>query len=336
MLISFIIPVYNAESRIENTVNSVLALGNVDMEIILINDGSTDDTDKICNILSKQNDCVRVLHQKNKGPAAARNAGIQIANGEYISFIDADDKIDTKWSGILPNLLKKKTADIYIFGYCAIKFRKNNNFRSVRIIPQRDFYQENPYSKGEWIVSLYKQNLLNPIWNKVYRTNLIRNRKIEFREEFKLGEDLLFNLEILTNTDQIEVIKKPLYNYIFNANSLTQSYTADKFSKLKPVTIEFRKYLKKLEISDQVYYIRLLQNIYNSLLELSNKNCDLTYSKKIEEIIKIQNDSDVIELLEKYEPKGAYRQFLVKVLFVKNPHVLYRIGSIFNRIKGVK
>lgn len=333
MYISIIVPVYNAEKKIKETIESILNQISTECEIILINDGSIDDSGKICDLYDKKNKNIRVIHQRNSGPSTARNRGITEAKGDFITFVDADDQLDKSWFSNINSIIKKDNPDLIISGYKNFRVRNSGAGGIENFIPKPDVVhgRENillliPY--------LIEEKIFNPLWNKVYRTKFIKEKKMELNPKYKLGEDFLFNLEYLGSIEKVILLDKALYHYITNDNSLTESYTADKFSKLKPVTLEFREMLMKHNFSIDLYYNRLIQNIYNSLLELSHRNCRLTFSEKIEEVKKIKEDEHVKQLLANYHPNGVREQTLLNILRFKNNRMVYSISWVLNILKN--
>lgn len=212
--VSVIVPVYNAENVIRACIESVLNQSFRELELILIDDGSTDNSGVICNEFSKKDNRVITVHQKNTGVSAARNTGINIAKGKYLSFVDSDDEM-------LPDFLKKgledleaKTADIFIGGY----IRTDHLGKS-------DCTLEHPFASylsqitENDMVCLFEHNYIAPCWGKIYLKDFIGESK--FDTSMKFGEDLKFNIELLTKSPYIIASENTYYEYIAADNSLT-------------------------------------------------------------------------------------------------------------------
>lgn len=221
MILSIIIPVYNGEDFIERCVNSILKSGHRhlnDWEIIIVNDGSTDGTSKICKKIENQNPNVVFITETNKGVSSARNLGIECAKGEYISFCDADDYVLHSYVDSLLNILKSSKAnkiDMLLFDYATkenIKIQsslKNESLDSIELIKR-----------------ILSDDVIGGfVWNKIYRKSCIG--KIRFHEDIDICEDLFFNMEFLSKPSNFNIlyIRKMLYIYIDNENSASRKIT---------------------------------------------------------------------------------------------------------------
>ncbi len=204
-LISIIVPVFNVEDYIETCVNSILSQTYTKFEVILVNDGSTDKSGEICNQFALKDRRVKVIHQVNKGVSAARNSGIRVANGEYICFVDSDDKIQK-------DFLKgfELNYDISIQGY--LLQEGENNF---------------PISYKELLGfdNVAKVYCLNDIhsapFSKLCKTEIINRNNIRFPEEISFSEDTIFFLQYIKYCKSIHISKSCNYVYYKREGSLT-------------------------------------------------------------------------------------------------------------------
>ena len=221
---SIILPVYKVKNYLHRCVDSILRQGFTDYEIILVNDGSTDGSGWLCDEIAAKYPCVGVIHKKNGGLASARNAGMEIASGEYIWFVDSDDWIEERSLGQIHKALTEHTPDVLKCNY-------------VRVTDQ-----ETPvYSNVE--PGVYTGEALEPLFDKmftsggkfmlsacthIYRQSFLQERRAEFISEREVGsEDYLFNLQILVHAKKICVLSEPLYYYEQRNGSLTQCRKAD-------------------------------------------------------------------------------------------------------------
>ncbi|MDC9721962.1 MAG: glycosyltransferase family 2 protein [Urechidicola sp.] len=209
-LITVIIPAYNSEKFIRRAIDSVLNQLYKNIEIIVIDDGSTDNTAKI---IKSYADKVKYIYQENKGVASARNKGIINSNGTYIAFLDADDYV-------LPNMYKqlienahKSNADIV----CCNFYQEND--LGLRKIAFKKINQNLDLSKSNDLVFAAK-HIGNSCWNKLFKRSLIQNLKFP---KIKRGEDSLFVLESLLNAKRVVFISNALYVYYQNSLSVTRS-----------------------------------------------------------------------------------------------------------------
>ena len=213
-MISVIVPVYNSEKSLERCIESILGQSEQDLEVLLINDGSTDKSALICQKYEKTDKRVHVIQKENEGVSAARNTGILYAKGEYIQFVDSDDFIEPDMCQRLLQAVQQQNTDFALCGFHHI-FQGRDIVKvpkTTGILDKKCFCEE--------FLGLYEQGFLNMPWNKLYRRDLISDY---FEADLSLGEDLLFNLSYLENVEKISVVTKPLYHYIQQRNVKTLS-----------------------------------------------------------------------------------------------------------------
>ena len=229
--ISIVVPVYNADRYLEKCIESLLKQTLTNIEIILVNDGSTDKSKDICNEYAKKDTRIKVIHKKNEGVSVARNKGIDFASGKYIMFCDSDDYTELDWCECLYNKISNNKNALVISNYNIHNYRDNKNQ-----IKKKQYYNElkTKIDKSEFY-NLYEMNLTNQLWNKIYNLDIIKSKNIRFNEKLSLGEDLIFNLEYLEYVDSdILIENKCLYNYILrNRDSLDNKYYSNLFDIYK-------------------------------------------------------------------------------------------------------
>lgn len=198
-MISIIIPIYNAEKYIRRCILSVVNQSYRNIEIILVNDGSTDSSLSICESLAQNDGRIKIISQKNGGVSKARNAGIDLAIGDYLMFVDSDDYMLPNMCEVMLDTLQDKQTDCVI---CGIKETGNGLW-----CPEIDMdYKSMDDFKNDFTKQLNTE-LLSPCWNKIFKRQLITRL---FNEEISFGEDLIFNLEYLNNCHKLSFITTPL------------------------------------------------------------------------------------------------------------------------------
>lgn len=283
-LVSIIIPVYNVVLYLEKCIESVLTQTYPNIEIILIDDGSSDGSENICNQYKKNNK-IKVIHQKNRGVGAARNKGIQEAKGKYIVFVDSDDYVE---STLVEELIKKQSKE-YELVVCGI-FNENEYRLKKSNIVQKEliFQKEVPSIKetesylnalGEYIPDPY----FGAPYAKLYIKEILEKNNIKFEENEVFAEDLIFNLKYYQNISKIGIIPQALYHYrAFVATSLSQkkhSYVYMK-KRWKIISQEYEKVYSRRNID--VPKKRIEQVIYNYLSSsIINDGTILQKTKKI-------------------------------------------------------
>lgn len=214
-LVSVIVPVHNGEAYLENCIESILAQAYEELEILVINDGSVDATANICKRLSEQHTCLRVITLPDLGVSAARNSGLEQAQGAYIMFVDADDRLRPGVLKGLHDILTATNADMAGCGFAAWETEKEWERLRQEEMPRN--------LTGEQAVTTYdnKRYLEEGIlrgntrcWSKLYRRNLIG--QMRFREGVSIGEDMLFLVELLPRMERAAETTYPGYGYYQN------------------------------------------------------------------------------------------------------------------------
>lgn len=254
-LVSVIIPVYNVEKYLRCCVDSVIGQTYRNLEIILIDDGSTDHSGEICDQYSKGDERITVYHKENEGLGLSRNFGIRHSHGDYLIFVDSDDYIAPRMIGDLLRICVRQRADLCIAGYDRVSdngkilYREqygNEIFEGTQI--------ENkllPRMIGE--LPGQKDGIYSMVWGRLYSADSIRANGVFFRSERKIqAEDLAFHLEYLPYIRRAVVISSCYYRYRRNPASLTLKYKRNRFQQ----TIEFYFYvlsrIRLLKSGDEV------------------------------------------------------------------------------------
>ena len=209
---SFIIPVYNCKAYLPACVESIRAAGMADYEILLVDDGSTDGSGAVCDELAEKYSAVRVIHQTNGGASAARNRGIREARGVYLLFFDADDTIDTTMLGEVLADPRCAKAELTIFGLTFDYYYQGKCYRRDPLFYEYDGVMEPERWKREF-TQLFLKNSLSPVWNKVFRREIIQSNRLEMDTEIFLYEDLEFVLRYMAHCETIFNVPQAIYHY---------------------------------------------------------------------------------------------------------------------------
>ena len=212
-MISVIIPAYNIENYIENCINSVLNQTYTDFEILLVDDGSTDSTGKIADELASKDSRIRVFHTENKGVSNARNTALRKAKGEYLSFIDGDDFIESTLFEDAINSIIKMNADAFMFEYFI-----DNSSSSIKHSIDMSFYGTISSEKAIQF-SIDVQNRF--LWSKIIKKELVND--LWFNIDIILGEDTLFICEALSKATRVVYSENAYYHYVIRQGSATNS-----------------------------------------------------------------------------------------------------------------
>lgn len=260
-VISVIVPVYNVEKYLKKCLDSIVNQTYQDLEIILVDDGSTDTSGIICDQYAKKDSRIKVVHQENKGQSSARNSGLEIAKGNYIAFVDSDDTIETNMFEILMEMQEITECDLAICGHRTVQ--EGASF----ITSDESFSTELLDIEALWEEVFGKLN--NAVWNKLFKKDLLVG--IRFSLELTHGEDLIFNLEYLIRCKAGAINRQPCYNYLKRCDSVTTS----SFSKKKLMEIESKdralEIVKKYKISQisnaEKYCFRARMNVMRVIIK---------------------------------------------------------------------
>ena len=212
-LVSIIIPVYNCGGFLPRCVNSLLNQTYPALEIILVDDGSTDETPAICDQLAGLDGRITALHRENGGVSSARNAGIAAAKGDYITFTDADDYVDPDHIANLLSMLKRLDCDVAVCG-----FKSEHEDRCTPPAAFSGERKETTYSHDSAVCELLAGGAVGGyVWNKLYRRELLEG--VEFRRDRKILEDLLFNFEVFGRVNRMVFCPAASYHYIQRGQS---------------------------------------------------------------------------------------------------------------------
>ncbi|EPL1602603.1 glycosyltransferase family 2 protein [Acinetobacter baumannii] len=260
MLISIIIPAYNASKTICKTLESLSKQNRSDFEVLIIDDGSTDDTYEICKDYINQKENFKLIKQKNKGVSSARNLGLRSASGDYIVFIDADDFLSNTAIDEIYNHLYKNDSDIIFFDYYVKIENEEKYIKSL-----------NSLQKDAILKDIMKGVMRGFVWNKIFKRNFILNNRLSFNEKLKYCEDEEFLLDAIWFSKEISYLERGLYYYIQHENSFTNQKMDDFFPnkflpyilalKGKPYFKIYGKFLMLKAARLRLYRFRVFGNL---------------------------------------------------------------------------
>ena len=212
--VSIIIPIYNVERYLRQCLDSIANQSYMNIEVILVDDGSTDGSGAICDMYVVKDARFRVIHQQNAGAANAKNAGLDAVTGAYVTFVDSDDWVEHNWLETMVRAMESETADV-----AECDFQKEYKNRSEK-------GNDNSYCSGVYTACDYLGFYLNNwtcslFWNKLFKTELIKD--IRFRRERRCIDDEFFTYKVLTNAQKIVRIEDELYHYRQRASSAVSS-----------------------------------------------------------------------------------------------------------------
>ena len=299
-LVSIIVPIFNVEKYLEKCLDTLIGQTYENIEIILIDDGSTDKSAEICDKYALKDKRVRVIHKINGGVSAARNDALQQANGQLIMFVDSDDWINSETCETAVSTMQESGADVVMWTYIS----ENNGNQSPKIIFGSDTIFEGTNVKeklhrrlfgltGEELANPELADSLCPVWGKLYKKELILDNNISFVDLSEIGtyEDGVFNIEVFSQVEKAVYLNKCFYHYRKeNSSSVTSGYRKDLFEKWQHLFDLMQEYIAENNLPSD-YQAALNNRIALSIvgLRLNIMSCDCSATKKIrmiKEIIK--------------------------------------------------
>lgn len=338
-MISIIVPIYKVEKYLDKCVNSILNQTYKDLEIILVDDGSPDNSPKMCDDFAKQDSRIKVIHKSNGGLMSARQAGLRIANGEYVGFVDGDDWIEPDmymhfYKAICDYQPDMAVSEFYFETGDEIDISKQNLSKPF-------------FTKDEMINKIYPNMLfkapyynfgINPCcWSKIYKKELLESCLYSISTEIKIGEDTAFTYPCLIKAESVAYIDKPCYHYLDSRDgSMTSSYDADMentilipFEILKKV---FAESGYNFANSLDYYLFYLIEFIIRNEAAFSNKK-----SKKeiIQTIKNFTHNKELVLALNNINPADLplRKKFLLTFIKMKSNEFIYLYIKLLRRLR---
>ncbi len=332
--ISVIIPVYNTKKYLRKCVDSVLAQTYDNLEIILVNDGSTDDSGALCDEIAKGFNNIMVVHKPNGGLSDARNAGITKATGEYTCFLDSDDWMDEDCIEETLNEMKSSDADVVVWGYHTDFHDENERVKKTHDVIPAQFKSTDGIDANIDIGKLI--GLCGYAWNKLYKTEIIKNK--QFAKGISLVEDILFNADVMTENVKVSFINKAFTHYIQRQReTLGTKYYPDYLDlKIKAIEADERIltcWNTPKEIIERFVcgmYLSVSWSMITNLLKTNIANKEKT--NKIKELI---NNKQIFAKISKARENTLNNKIRKKTLMLKNVFLIKTVINLLEKGKSL-
>lgn len=299
-LVSIIIPVYNVEKYLPKCLESVINQTMNEIEIIVVNDESSDDSLKIIHEFSDRDSRIKVVDQKNKGLGGARNSGIKIASGEFLFFLDSDDYIKLETLQETYDYAKNVSADIVVFNY--EKAYENGKLDSAPTFGSKVM------SRDEALAGIISLKTAPTAWNKLYRRALFQENNILYPEKY-LHEDLPVTYKLFWYAKTVGFLDKSYYYWLIRSGSITQRFTFKHINDVLTTFIEMKAFLLGNNVFEKYKkeFARGALQMLTLLLERSVKFSETSSSMSEYIIYNLENNivltSELIELIKEYDNK---------------------------------
>lgn len=305
MLLSVVVPMYNASKYLSSMKRSIEYCSHSNIEFILIDDGSKDDTYSECKKYFHDNKNVKIFHNNNHGVSYTRNYGVNKASGEYLMFWDADDILDKNWDECVIKAIEENIDCDMIF------FCKNNS----TCYPK----------KKDLVTSLigvskeFDNNYLAAPWSKVFNRNFIVNNNIKFNEKIIHGEDLLFNIEAILLSEKRKIINNSFYLYYINVNSVTHNFDNRFLDSNQKYIENLESLLKKNNLETDIIKKCISYSFINSMFIFAGK------------LSKVDEYKVALDIINDFYSREFYKDGLKK--YITNKNIKFKNKVIYFCIK---
>ena len=322
--ISIVVPIYNVEKYLKQCIESIINQTLQDIEIILVDDGSPDNCPQICDEYAKKDNRIKVVHKKNGGLSSARNAGIEVATGDFIGFVDSDDYIELDMYEKMYNIAKENHVDFVVSDYYKVSDKG-------KIITTIDM-NEGIYDKNRIIKEIFPSLIMGDDINYgkllsvcycLYRRDLFIKNNLLFDDEIKYSEDNLFSSIIGYKANNFYYMKGSyLYNYRYNPNSISSTYKPDAWS----VYLKMNNKLKNLFLNIEDYdfrnqlYAHIIYYAFNCINHVGNS--DKSFSYKYKEIKRILNTKELKEGFKNFKAGNISTKLKISMWMLKHEFII--------------
>lgn len=324
-LVSIIVPVYNVEAYLEDCIKSLISQTYDNIEILLIDDGSTDSSSTICDTFSKQDNRIVVIHKQNQGVSVARNTGLEIAKGDYVCFVDSDDYVEASFVETLLCASVQYNADLVCCGV-------------TRVINGRKDWERKPDRIGIFdhrnaLIELYSENGFNgwPV-NKIYRSEIIRQNSINFPIGIRYCEDEVFVMNYLLKCQKTVYLNVSLYYYVANNSSVNLKIYTNKafdYAALDRIKADNIMLERIGEIGDKELIRVLKARLFiSNIITLDKFMANYNGDKNTLYLIRGNLRRYFLPHLMEPRYKKTIKRTLKNIVLLINPRIVFSINSI--------
>ncbi|MCR5608204.1 MAG: glycosyltransferase [Lachnospiraceae bacterium] len=338
MKVSVIVPVYNAEKYLSRCIDSILNQTLKELELILVDDESTDSSPAICDRYSEADPRVKVIHKKNGGPGMARNSGLEVATGEFVAFVDSDDYIDPVMYESMYNEIKANNTDSCLCGFLQID-TKGTVYENPNPLHGKSYYGQEviddilfnilgskPDAESDFVIGV-------AVWKGLYSMQVIRDNNLTFySERVFYSEDTMFNVDYFLHSNGVSVVKEMYYHYLENEVSFTKTYKTDMHDKNVRFFREVDSKLQRLD-NHKEGKMRLSRLFLGFMRYYLQRIVELYSRKEAIKLIKgICKDECIQEVLHEYPyKKNPIKQRIIHSFVVnKHPALVWFVIKIKN------
>lgn len=322
--VSVIIPVYNVEKYLYKCVDSVINQTYKNLEIILVDDGSSDNSPQICDEYAKSDERIKVIHKINEGVSVARNVGISVASGEYVCFFDSDDFVEEDVLEKMLDAIEEKAYDVCVCGYSVDIYNKEGEKESTgEVVPWKQVCENLSLIECE-----KNLGICGYVWNKLYRLQFIKSLKLQFDEKISLYEDLIFNSRVFLAGAKVCFLPYAGYHYIQRQRVTLGVKYYENFFDLKQKAIKAKSDVlrvwgvKEAQIEDFCNG-NFIDSVWGTIKNI--KKARVSTKEKKQRIKKFFKEEGIKTKLKKIKPKDQKRKIKRYMLRFLSTGILLRV-----------
>lgn len=340
-MVSIVIPAYNCEDTIEQCLESVLNQTYEDIEVIVIDDGSKDNTYSLIEKIARKDNRVKYKKIPNSGPGGARNTGIDMATGQYLAFVDADDTVYPNYIEAMMVYMDKHDADMVLCnmewiteepetGVEQDKEMRSNQDKEIIVYENKQAILEDIYSImcNSWH--------MNALYSKIYKLEYIQKHNVRINEELDMGEDFQFNIKCMDYVEKIVIIPDELYRYLTLNSQLTYKYRPNLYEVRKIAIDEFNNFVEKYNLDKNIIHYLYVKLVFADCMQMWNhkdKHSRKDRKRRIKELI---NRVEIIDARQNMKPAGLLQNVLYITIKTNNITIIDTVAKILVFVKKIK
>lgn len=334
--VSVIMPVYKVEEYVGQAIESIQKQTLTDWEFIIVDDGTPDDSGKICDDYAAKDARIHVVHKENGGAPSARNVAIDLSKGKYLYFMDSDDWAEPEMLDDMVNLAEKNNSQLVVAGfYIDTYYSDTEKYTQTQAVEDMTFRSQREFRENAY--RLFDENLLYTPWNKLYLSQYIRGHKLYFPKTF--WDDFPFNLSVVRDVERVCVTSKCYYHFIRKrAESETAQYRSDMYQKREDEhqwMLDLYQYWDVHDKASREFLARrYIERLVGCVENVTNPSCGLSKAAKKAAIRKMITNPTSMEAIRIAKPRSRYMKLMLMPIKWRNTTLTYLEGQTISKVRS--
>lgn len=332
--ISIIMPVYNVEQYVGKAIESILEQTFTDYELLIVDDGTKDQSGVICDEYAQKDARIHVIHKENGGAPSARNTAIDIARGTYVYFMDSDDWAERTMLQDMYDMAEKHQAQLVVCGYYIDTYYGSKHLTEKICVDNRVYTDAASFREQSY--RYFDRNMLYTPWNKLYRLDYLNAYKLRFPDT--LWDDFPFNISYIRHVERVVVTTNAYYHFIrARADSETAAYRADLYEKREEehgwMEQLYREWGVESEKTREMIYRRYIERMVGCIANVTSSKCTLSKKEQRAAIRKMLHNPRVDEALAAARPRSGYMRLMLIPIRWKNTWLTWLESAVITLVK---